>query len=52
MYIIIILQGGITRVDIFKYCCSLGMQQTKDKSGALDVYFASGKVYVNTMVKR
>jgi hypothetical protein len=37
-------QNGITRVDIYKYCCSLGMQQIKDHNGDLDNYFASGEI--------
>jgi hypothetical protein len=45
------MQGGISRVDIYKYCCSLGMQQTKDNSGALDHFFASRKVYLNVLVR-
>lgn len=37
-------QAGINKVDIYKYCCSIGMHQIKDIIYELEVYFASSKI--------
>jgi hypothetical protein len=46
------MQGGISRVDIYKYCCSLGMQQLKENTYSIDFFFASSKIYLDALVKR